>query len=368
MPLGVDPASADLSGLRYDKICILADADSDGAHIATLLCALFLRHYRPLVDTGHVYIAMPPLYRVDVGKEVFYALDEAEKEGILDRIAAEKKRGAVNVQRFKGLGEMNPIQLRETTMDPDTRRLVQLTLAAPDETLEMMDMLLAKKRARRPARVARDERRPGKHRLILSGIRDMHNYDDHESGETEQVPLKTFTEKAYLDYSMYVINDRALPHIGDGLKPVQRRIVYAMSQLESRLRREVHEVGADDRRRARQVPSARRLGLLRSDGADGAAVLVSLSAGRRTRQLGRARRSEVVRGDALHRSAAVAIRRTAAGGSRPGHGRLRRRTSMRTLTEPSLLPARVPFVLLNGSTGIAVGMATDIPPHNISEV
>ncbi len=145
--VGVDPASADLSGLRYDKICILADADSDGAHIATLLCALFLRHYRPLVDAGHVYIAMPPLYRVDVGKEVFYALDEAEKEGILDRIAAEKKRGAVNVQRFKGLGEMNPIQLRETTMDPDTRRLVQLTLAAPEETLEMMDMLLAKKRA-----------------------------------------------------------------------------------------------------------------------------------------------------------------------------------------------------------------------------
>ncbi|MCX7065752.1 MAG: toprim domain-containing protein, partial [Proteobacteria bacterium] len=145
--LGVDPASADLSGLRYGKVCILADADSDGAHIATLLCALFLRHYRAMVDAGHVYIAMPPLYRIDVGKEVFYALDEAEKEGILDRIAAEKKRGAVNVQRFKGLGEMNPIQLRETTMDPDTRRLVQLTLLAPEETLEMMDMLLAKKRA-----------------------------------------------------------------------------------------------------------------------------------------------------------------------------------------------------------------------------
>ena len=145
--VGVDPASADLSGLRYDKICILADADSDGSHIATLLCALFLKHYRPLVDAGHVYIAMPPLYRIDVGKDVSYALDEAEKEGILDRIAAEKKRGTVNVQRFKGLGEMNPIQLRETTMDPDTRRLVQLTLAEPEATLEMMDMLLAKKRA-----------------------------------------------------------------------------------------------------------------------------------------------------------------------------------------------------------------------------
>ena len=145
--VGVDPASADLSGLRYDKICILADADSDGSHIATLLCALFLKHYRPLVDAGHVYIAMPPLYRIDVGKDVSYALDEAEKEGILDRIAAEKKRGTVNVQRFKGLGEMNPIQLRETTMDPDTRRLVQLTLAEPEATLEMMDMLLAKKRS-----------------------------------------------------------------------------------------------------------------------------------------------------------------------------------------------------------------------------
>jgi topoisomerase-4 subunit B len=145
--IGVDPGSSDLSGLRYDKICVLADADSDGSHIATLLCALFLKHYRALIDAGHVYIAMPPLYRVDVGKDVFYALDESEKQGILDRIAAEKKRGAVNVQRFKGLGEMNPMQLRETTMDPDTRRLVQMTLPAPDETVEVMDMMLAKKRA-----------------------------------------------------------------------------------------------------------------------------------------------------------------------------------------------------------------------------
>ena len=112
-----------------------------------MLCALFLRHYRALVEAGHVYVAMPPLYRIDAGKDVFYALDESEKEGILDRIAAEKKRGAVSVQRFKGLGEMNPIQLRETTMDPDTRRLVQLTLASPEKALEVMDMLLAKKRA-----------------------------------------------------------------------------------------------------------------------------------------------------------------------------------------------------------------------------
>lgn len=145
--LGIDPDNSDLSGLRYGKICILADADSDGLHIATLLCALFVRHFRALVDNGHVYVAMPPLFRIDVGKEVFYALDEGEKQGVLDRIEAEKKRGKVNVQRFKGLGEMNPLQLRETTMDPNTRRLVQLTVDDATEMLEIMDMLLAKKRA-----------------------------------------------------------------------------------------------------------------------------------------------------------------------------------------------------------------------------
>jgi topoisomerase IV subunit B len=145
--IGVDPGSADLSGLRYGKICVLADADSDGLHIATLLCALFLRHFRPLVTHGHVYIAMPPLYRVDVGKQVFYALDEAERDGVLDRIKAEGLKGQISVTRFKGLGEMNPLQLRETTMTPDTRRLVQLTLDAEDETMALMDMLLAKRRA-----------------------------------------------------------------------------------------------------------------------------------------------------------------------------------------------------------------------------
>ncbi|KJY96517.1 DNA topoisomerase IV subunit B [Pseudoalteromonas ruthenica] len=145
--LGIDPDSDDLSGLRYGKICILADADSDGLHIATLLCALFVKHFPTLVRQGHVYVAMPPLYRIDVGKEVFYALDEGEKTGILDRIEAEKKRGKVNVQRFKGLGEMNPLQLRETTMDPNTRRLVQLTLEEMEHTVEVMDMLLAKKRS-----------------------------------------------------------------------------------------------------------------------------------------------------------------------------------------------------------------------------
>ena len=147
LALGVDPGSEDLSNLRYDKICVLADADSDGAHIATLLCALFVRHFRPVVQAGHVYAAMPPLYRIDLGKEVFYALDEAEKQGVLDRIAAEKKRGNAVVQRFKGLGEMNPKQLRETTMDPETRRLVRLTLDSAAKTDAIMDMLLAKKRA-----------------------------------------------------------------------------------------------------------------------------------------------------------------------------------------------------------------------------
>jgi topoisomerase-4 subunit B len=145
--LGIDPDSEDLSGLRYGKVCILADADSDGLHIATLLCALFVKHFPTLVKRGHVFVAMPPLYRIDVGKEVYYALDEDEKKGILDRIEAEKKRGKVNVQRFKGLGEMNPMQLRETTMDPNTRRLVQLTLDDEAHTLEIMDMLLAKKRS-----------------------------------------------------------------------------------------------------------------------------------------------------------------------------------------------------------------------------
>jgi len=146
--IGVDPGSDDISGLRYHKVCILADADSDGLHIATLLCALFLRHFRELIMAGHIYVAMPPLYRVDVGKEVFYALDEGERKGILDRIEAEKKKGKVTVTRFKGLGEMDPEQLRETTMHRDTRRLVQLTIDARDKTDQMMDMLLAKKRSK----------------------------------------------------------------------------------------------------------------------------------------------------------------------------------------------------------------------------
>ena len=146
--LGIDPGDTKLDDLRYHKVCILADADSDGLHIATLLCALFLRHFRELVLDGHVYVAMPPLYRIDVGKEVFYALDDSERKGILDRIEAEKLRGKVTVTRFKGLGEMNPAQLRETTMNRDTRRLVQLTVSGKDKTDQTMDLLLAKKRAK----------------------------------------------------------------------------------------------------------------------------------------------------------------------------------------------------------------------------
>jgi topoisomerase-4 subunit B len=145
--IGVEPGAADVSNLRYGKVCILADADSDGLHIATLLCALFLRHFRPLVLAGHVYVAMPPLFRIDHGKQVSYALDHAERNGILERIRTEFPRAKPSVTRFKGLGEMNPLQLRETTMAPETRRLVQLTVDAQDNADQLMDMMLAKKRA-----------------------------------------------------------------------------------------------------------------------------------------------------------------------------------------------------------------------------
>ena len=145
--IGVDPVNQNIEDLRYHKICILADADSDGLHIATLICALFLRHYRNLVEAGHIYIAMPPLFRIDAGKKVFYALDESERQSVLDKLEKENFKGKVTVTRFKGLGEMNPQQLRETTMNRDTRRLVQLSVSNDDNSEELMDMLLAKKRA-----------------------------------------------------------------------------------------------------------------------------------------------------------------------------------------------------------------------------
>ncbi|MEZ5566230.1 MAG: DNA topoisomerase IV subunit B [Gammaproteobacteria bacterium] len=147
LAVGVEPGSNDLSGLRYHKVCILADADSDGLHIATLICALFVRHFPQLVRAGHIYVAMPPLFRIDVGKEVYYALDESERQGVLDRLVAEGVRAKPAVTRFKGLGEMNPLQLRETTMLPASRRLVQLTIDAADDTEQLLDMLLAKKRS-----------------------------------------------------------------------------------------------------------------------------------------------------------------------------------------------------------------------------
>jgi len=145
--IGCDPGKDDLSGLRYGKVIVLADADSDGLHIATLLSALFLRHFPSLVHGGHVFVAMPPLFRVDVGKQVFYALDEEEKRLLLEKIEREKLKGQVHVTRFKGLGEMNPSQLRESAIHPDTRRLVQLTVDDDAQTIALMDMLLAKKRA-----------------------------------------------------------------------------------------------------------------------------------------------------------------------------------------------------------------------------
>ncbi len=145
--IGVDPGSDVISELRYGKVIVLADADSDGLHIATLLCALFLKHFHVLVETGHIFVAMPPLFRIDVGKETHYALDSEERQAILDVIAAEKKKGKILETRFKGLGEMNPLQLRESTIDPDTRRLVQLTIDSEVKTSKTMDMLLGKKRA-----------------------------------------------------------------------------------------------------------------------------------------------------------------------------------------------------------------------------
>jgi len=145
--IGVNPGSSDISSLRYGKICILADADSDGLHIATLLCALFLRHFKPLIQAGHIFVAMPPLFRIDCAKEVFYALDEAEKDSIVKKLKTKPGKPKIEIQRFKGLGEMNPSQLRETVMDPKTRRLVQLTITPTDNVNSMMDLLLSKKNA-----------------------------------------------------------------------------------------------------------------------------------------------------------------------------------------------------------------------------
>jgi len=145
--LGVEPGTSNLEKLRYGKVCILADADPDGYHIAALLCALFLKHFRPLVESGRVYVAMPPLYRIDQGKEVYYALDEKEKDKLIKKLNSSNKKTKIGIQRFKGLAEMNASQLRETTMIPGARRLVQLTVRKGDKSLKTMDMLLSKKAA-----------------------------------------------------------------------------------------------------------------------------------------------------------------------------------------------------------------------------
>ena len=147
MAVGLDPGCKELTGLRYGKICILADADTDGAHIATLICALFLKHFRPLVEKGHLFVAQPPLFRIDQGKDVFYALDEEEKDQIVKQLTKQNKVKKIEIQRFKGLGEMNPSQLRETTMQIDGRRLLKLTLEKGNTATSMMDKLLSKKRA-----------------------------------------------------------------------------------------------------------------------------------------------------------------------------------------------------------------------------
>ena len=379
--LGVDPGSDKKDGLRYGKVCILADADSDGAHIATLLCALFLRHFRSLVADGRVYVAMPPLYRIDLGKEVYYALDEREKKGILDRIEAEGKRGKPNVQRFKGLGEMNPLQLRETTMAPETRRLVQLVLERRErrrETDQGDGHAPRQGPRRRPQGVADGERRPGGGRGVETHRTNDAQNIPQKSGngaariarsqpafaEIEKLSLAEFTEKAYLDYSMYVILDRALPHVADGLKPVQRRIVYAMSELglsaNAKYKKSARTVGdvlgkyhphGDSACYEAMVlmaqPFSLRYPLVDGQGNWGSQDDPKSFAAMRYTESRLTRFSQVLLSELEQGTVEW-------GPNFDG-----------TLEEPKLMPARLPHVLLNGASGIAVGMATDIPPHNV---
>ena len=365
-------ASASIRARTTSTACATARSASSptptptALHIATLLCALFLRHFRPLVAAGHVFVAMPPLFRVDVGKEVFYALDEDEKRLLLDRIEAEKHHAASRSRHaLQGPGRDEPAA---------AARDHHGTRHAPPGAAHRR----RRRTRRRPAdgHAAGEEARRATAREWLETKGNLADASDMQadaaarstSRASRSSRSRVFTEKAYLDYSMYVILDRALPHLGDGLKPVQRRIIYAMSELGLVGRRQAQEVGAHGRRRHRQVPSARRLRLLRGHGADGAAVLLPLSDRRRAGQLGLAGRPEVVRGHALHRGAADAATRRCCS-SELGQGTVDWQPNFDgTLEEPKLLPARLPNVLLNGATGIAVGMATDIPPHNLREV
>nr|5EIX_A Chain A, DNA topoisomerase 4 subunit B,DNA topoisomerase 4 subunit A [Klebsiella pneumoniae]5EIX_B Chain B, DNA topoisomerase 4 subunit B,DNA topoisomerase 4 subunit A [Klebsiella pneumoniae]5EIX_G Chain G, DNA topoisomerase 4 subunit B,DNA topoisomerase 4 subunit A [Klebsiella pneumoniae]5EIX_J Chain J, DNA topoisomerase 4 subunit B,DNA topoisomerase 4 subunit A [Klebsiella pneumoniae] len=353
--IGIDPDSDDLSQLRYGKICILADADSDGLHIATLLCALFVRHFRTLVKEGHVYVALPPLYRIDLGKEVYYALTEEEKTGVLEQL--KRKKGKPNVQRFKGLGEMNPMQLRETTLDPNTRRLVQLVISDEDEqqTTAIMDMLLAKKRS--------EDRRNW-----LQEKGDMADLEvEFMSDMAERLALHEFTENAYLNYSMYVIMDRALPFIGDGLKPVQRRIVYAMSELGL-------NASAKFKKSARTVGDVLGKYHPHGDSACYEAMVLMAQPFSYRYPLGDGQGNWGAPDDP---KSFAAMRYTESRLSKYaelllselGQGTVDWVPNFDgTLQEPKMLPARLPNILLNGTTGIAVGMATDIPPHNLREV
>ena len=389
--IGVEPGRGDLAGLRYGKVCILADADSDGAHIATLLCALFVRHFCALVEAGHLHVAMPPLYRVDAGSDVFYALDESDKQGLLDRLAAERRPGRIQVQRFKGLGEMNPAQLRETTMSPETRRLVRLT-AGPEDGTGRPSISCSRRSARetaapgsrrRATRRRSDRRRGG--RGAGSDENMATDLIERTEPRADERPMREFAYKAYLDYSMYVILDRALPHVADGLKPVQRRIVYAMSELGLRaaMSREAETAprrGPYAGNRTRFKKSARTvgdvLGKFHPHGDTAcyeAMVLMAQPFSIRYPLIdgqGNWGSTDDPRSFAAMRY--TEARLTPFAGvflEELGQGTTDFRPNFDgTLEEPELLPARLPAVLLNGTSGIAVGMATDIPPHHLGEV
>ena len=364
--IGVDPSATDLSGLRYHKICILADADSDGQHIATLLCALFLRHYRPLVAAGHVYVCMPPLFRIDAGKEVIYALDEAEREQALEAHRGERiPASRPVVTRFKGLGEMSAIAAAR-----DHHGAANAPPGAADHRCQGQPGSDARHAAReearrRPARVAGEQGQSGAH-LARSPETTMKEQELNFEG-IEREPLKSFAERAYLDYSMYVILDRALPHFGDGLKPVQRRIVYAMSELGL-------AAGAKHKKSARTVGDV--IGKFHPHG-DSACYEAMVHMAQDFSY-----RYPIVDGQGNWGStddpkSFAAMRYTESRLTRYADLLLEELGSSTvdwvpnfdgSLDEPTMLPARVPNLLLNGGSGIAVGMATDIPPHNLREV
>ena len=313
--LGVDPGVSDLSQLRYHKVCILADADSDGQHIATLLCALFLRHFRPLVQNGHVHVAMPPLYRIDAGKQVLYALDDAERDATLERIKGEHARTKPVVTRFKGLGEMNPSQLRETTIDPRTRRLVQLTIECQGPDRSAHGHAAGQEARRRPARLAGAQRQSGRSGGLMAESKA--NFDG-----VEQRPLGRFYGEGIprlfdvRDPRPRAAGARRRTQAGAATHYLRHERAWTFGGFQAQ------EIRAHGRRCDRQVPSAWRLGLLRSHGAHGAGFLVPLSDRRRPGQLGILRRSKVLRRDALHRIASDALCRIAARGTRTRHGRL----------------------------------------------